>query len=349
MIVVPSMQGMLGGSPFSASSLTLPEKLMGPIYFSEDTLDFYMPMETMIRRHNPLTLANTDFTPTGYACSPITVGEARIMRKSSTRLLISNRISNASLKCIEIDTTNATIASVAITNGGASNPTSSAAFFYDAVADRVFAQFNNAANSIVTVGWYKPDNSVRTKASPEFAPVTSFVNIGTSWALTQWASNTQGYMYGNALSAWQTYTLLVDGAVAPLMSVPAFKLVADSILSYLGYYWYCGRDGGGLSDFLMRVNLTGPVKNLYTIHSGSTHRGYDFGGIGGHSGRLFLKGNSGSFAVIDASAPGTPIYEEVFAGGDSTTIGQVAVDASRQLVYTGNMNTTALKVYRGAP
>jgi len=328
---------------YDISTITLPEALTGPIYWSPDSGDFYFPMRTIIRRHNPVTLANTDFTPTNYSAPAVSVGLTRIMRKSATRLLISNKEAIGTLRCIEIDDTNATIASVAITNNSSGNPVSLPAWFYDSVADRLFAPFVSGAG--LNVGTYKSDNSAITPSSPGFGTVNNMAKFGTELALTQPATTTTSFSYKGTISAWNTVSTLGTNN-SPSCRILSGNFNADAIVSDGTYYYYCGDNVAGGGDFIIKINPVTPSHTRHAIFSGGPTRNYMTGSMCIHSGFMFLQASSGSFCILDLSDMSVT-YEDPFSGGDISTAGQIACDPNRKLVYHGNTGSVTMKRFAG--
>lgn len=330
---------------YDISTYTLPEKLMGTIYWHANTACFYFPMETMIRKLDPVSLVATDFTPTNYACSSASGGNARLMFKSTTRILVSHMTgTSGTLYCTEIDTAQATIVSTAITAGGNSNPVKRPAACYDPAGDLLYGCFLSSGGAD-SFGRYKPDDSVRTPA-PGFGTSCAMIINGSSFVFTAPINSTSCGIYKNTLANWPT--LVSTGAnTVPSSGIAGTVPTFDSILLLNGYYWVPA--GDGTSDYVMQVEPAGPSHTRNTIHAGATVRNYNQGSICSHSGYIFCTASSTALAVIEPTAF-TLLYEAPLPGGGTIgNAGQCAADTTNKIVYSGIINSVSVSRVVGVP
>lgn len=327
-------------------TFTLPTQLRGDAYFHEDNGFFYLPMETAIRRISQ-SGAVVDFTPTGYdAQSGVNTGQAHIMRKSADRLIISNRVSGASLKAIEIDTDdNSTVASVDITPIAANGQAyADRAFCYKAGTDELIAPFRQGSG-LESYGRYKPDNTGHVlddasqvvfngftpKANGVHIFYTTFNGVGSigfgSFPVAGYPAGPVSY----ATAIGQDSGFL--NGLAGSMNLHA---------EYGGNAFTVGRNG--TADKIAKL-IQGSGTTLYTL-AGTSQQYTCIASF--DDGTLIVVNGAGDVRIVDiaGNTQGAPIVTGLSKVG---LAGTVAAKKNSDCFLVGRMATAYVKLYRTRP
>ncbi len=326
---------------------TLPTQLRGDAFFHEDSGYFFLPMETAIRRIDPDSGAVVDFTPTGYdAQSAVNSGRAHILRKSADRLIISNRVSGASLKSIEIDTDdNSTVASVDITPvGGNSQAYADQAYCYMAGTDQLLAPFRTGGG-LESYGRYGADNSGHVLDSASQNVLNSFTMKSNGVHIFYTTYNGVGNIGFGAFpvagfpAGAAGYAAAIDQPSGFLSGLAgSMNLVAE----YGGNAFTVGKNG--TADKIAKL-IQGSGVTLYTLDG--TSQAYTC--IASFDDGTFVVVNcDGDVRIVDSVGVtvGAPI---VIGGGSTTTGGTVAAKKNSNRFLVGRMGSTYAVLYRARP
>lgn len=344
MIANVIMAGLLAGGIAPDITYVLPSQLRGDIYYHEDNGLFYLPLETVVRRINPVTGTVTDFTPTGYSfTAAVGSGRCQVLRKSATRLLFAGRVNGSAVKCIEVDTVaHTTIATVDITPlAGASQALPGAPYTYVPSSNDIHVPFLNAAGAD-SYGRYKPDNSGHVLDFTGSSPITAFTLRAAGDYLFYTsisAGDTAGFGYypvAGFPAAAVGFSVAIRAGSSHIGSISASRnLVCD----YAGDGYLTGKNG--TTDRIAKCVIGGGAPTLYTL-AGSNQLYTAIASF--DNGNLIVVNGGGDFRIINTS--GTTSRVVTTGLSNSGIGGTVAVKKNSIVFMIGRMATTYAKLYR---